>query len=477
METFTWKLELKLDGVNWTDCTSDVALADGAIEVTGGFQSTSLVDLLANPGSISWVFDNSAANSAKKAGYYTPGHTNCRTGFAENLPVRYSELYDSITTYQGVYWLQKPIPSPGVFGEAITRCRAVDWLGLMTGVNLPIILIQTNQRADQLLTTLLAATTTQPAGTDFDTGDSTFYKSFDTDFVEKDTVYSILSKIARSEYGRIFLQPSTGGGGVLTFERRGADAANTTPLGTISNVMEDVEMLNNAEQVYDRVHVVVYPIEINTSDYIIAFMHSHLPLAAYQERKFVVYYSEGINGGRFSAQMAYTPPQYTYYFGTVNDDYSDDLHDALLFTGSVFGANAMLMDITNNGATAGFFNFYGLKGQRYDRFTPYTKEAGTGGLRVLTVDMAYESNQAMADSLAAILQPIASSNTKRPCRVKFHANKSAALMAAAQTGLISTRWTIAETQTALNSDFFIAGTKRSVGPGNKLDVEWLMRPV
>jgi hypothetical protein len=376
-----------------------------------------------------------------------------------------------------VYWLQKPIPSPGVFGEAVTRCRAVDWLGLMTGVNLPTIPIQTNQRADQLLTTLLAATTTQPAGTDFDTGASTFYKAFDTDYVEKDTVYSILGKIARSEYGRIFLLPSTGGGGVLTFECRGADAAKTTPLGTISNVMEDVEILDNADQVYDRVQVTVYPIDPLDNSYILAMLFLHLYLLPYEERKFVLYYSEGLNGGRFSAELPYSLSEYPHYFGSVNNDTSDDLHAALLFTGSVPGANSADMILTNNGATAGYLNFYGLKGTRYKRFTPYTKVAGTGGLRVLSVDMAYESSRDMADSLAATLQPLASSNTRRSCRVKFHANKSAALMAAAQTGLISTRWTIAETQTALSSDFFIAGVKRTIGPGNRLDVEWLMRPV
>jgi hypothetical protein len=480
METFTWLLELKLDGVNWTDCSADVSLGDGAIEVTGGFQSTSLVDLLANPGSLSWVFDNSAANSAHLAGYYTPGHTNCRSGFAKNVRARYSEYYNSVRIYQGEYWLQKPIPSPGVFGEAVTRCRAVDWLGLMTGVNLPIILIQTNQRADQLLTTLLAATTTQPAGTDYDTGVSTFYKAFDTELCEKDTVYSVLGKISRSEYGRIFLLPSTGGGGVLTFECRGADAAKTTPLGTISNVMEDVEILDNADQIYDRVQVTVYPIEPEVSSFIVAFQHPHLSLAAYEERKFIIYFSEGISGtgGRISVEMVYELGYgNTYFFGTVNDDYSDDLHANLLFTGSVVGANCVLLDITNSGAVAGYFNWFGHKGTRYNRSTPWSRELGTGGLRVLTVDMAYESDQAMAESLAATLQPLASSNTRRSCRVGFHANKSAALMVAAQTGLISTRWTISETQTALNSDFFIAGVKRTIGPGNRLDVEWLMRPV
>jgi hypothetical protein len=189
----------------WTDCTEDVSLMDGPIEFTDGIRSTSMVDLIANPGSISWVFDNSAANSAGRAGYYSPGHTNCRDGFKKNIRVRFSEYYNNTLFVQCFYWLKKPIPSAGVFGAAITRCQAMDWLDLMMNIPLPPIGVQTNQTGDQLLTTLLAAVTLQPEDIDFDTGDSTFVSAFDTDDVSKDSVYSVLAKIARSEYGRIYV--------------------------------------------------------------------------------------------------------------------------------------------------------------------------------------------------------------------------------------------------------------------------------
>jgi hypothetical protein len=74
------------------------------------------------------------------------------------------------------------------------------------------------------------------------------------------------------------------------------------------------------------------------------------------------------------------------------------------------------------------------------------------------------------------MQSVASTNNRGACRVNIHANKSAALMTYAMTGLISTRWTIAETQTALGGDYFINGRKRTVNLGNRLDVEWLMVP-
>jgi hypothetical protein len=209
VETFNWLLSLELGTDNWIDCSGDVSLANGPIEIVDGIQTTSLIDLLANPGSISWVFDNSAANSAHLAGYYSPGHANCRAGFAKNIRVFYAEYTDEVLCMYGYYWLQKPIPSAGLFGEAITRCRAVDWLGLMMNVPLPAIGVQTNQTGNELIEILLEAVTTQPLNFDLDVGDSTFASAFDVDNVEKDSVYSILDKIARSEYGRIYMQPIT----------------------------------------------------------------------------------------------------------------------------------------------------------------------------------------------------------------------------------------------------------------------------
>jgi hypothetical protein len=479
VETFTWKLELELAGVGggWTDVTADVSLVDGSIEVVDGIQSTSLVDLLAAPGSISFVLDNSAANSGAKAGYYSVGHGNCRSGFAKNVRVRYSETYGGTTRYQNVYWLQKPIPSAGVYGEAVTRCRATDWLEMMMNEPLPAIGVQTSQRGDQLLTTLLAAVTTQPAGTDFDWGDSTFASAFDTDDVSQDSVYSVLAKIAASEYGRIYLQPSTGGGGVLTFEQRNARLGTTASLGSISNVMDDAVAIDDAGQVYDKFQVRITPRRVDTTYAVLAVLNSHIYLSPGEEKAFTLQYVEQTSGSRISGKTIQTPVVSTdYKFGTVDNGTAEDLNADLAITMVRTGANSSDMTARNNGAAGGYINLLQLRGLGIYSFNPYTVTVGTGGLRVQMLDMPYQSDPLTADAVATYLQTISADNNRRGCRVAFHANKSAALMTTAMTGLISTRWTIAETQTGLNGDFFINGRKRTVSPGNRLDVEWIMVP-
>ena len=479
METFTWKLELELSGEDsgWTDCTADVSLMDGNLEIVDGISSTSLIDLLANPGSIAWVFDNSPANSAGLAGYYTPGHANCRSGFAKNIRCRYSEYYDSTRYYQGVYWLKKPIPSAGIFGEAVTRCRATDWLEVMMNVPLPPVGVQTNQTADQLLTTLLAQVTTQPESVDFDAGDSILASAFDTDDVEQDSVYSILGKIAPSEFGRIYLQPSTGGGGILKFEHRNARLGNITSLGTISNVMDDAIVIDDAGQVYDRFRVKITPRRVDDTLVTVATLNYHMYLNPGEEQRFTLNYVEQTSGARISAGNIQVPDAGTdYKFGTVDDGSAQNLNASLGVTQVETGANSSVLKAKNNGSVAGYVNLFGLRGYGIYAFNPYTVEVGTGGLRVQTLDMPYQNNPITAASVCNYLQAIASDNANRACRVSFHANKLAALMTAAMTGLISTRWTIEETQSALGGDYFINGRKRTVSLGNRLDVEWLMVP-
>lgn len=76
------------------------------IDWRDGIQSISPVNLLANPGDINYVLDNAPSNNGAKAGYFTPGHTNCRSGFAKNIRVRYSLTYGGTPYYQNVYWIK-----------------------------------------------------------------------------------------------------------------------------------------------------------------------------------------------------------------------------------------------------------------------------------------------------------------------------------------------------------------------------------
>lgn len=463
----------------WTDITDDVLLMDNPIEFEDGIRSTSLIDLLASPGSINFTLDNSPANSGGKAGYYSPGHADCRAGFAKNIQIRFLVTYDGTTYSLGVYWLKKPIPSAGLFGEAVTICTASDWLEVMMNVPLPAIGVQASVRADELLDILLANVTTLPTSLDLDEGDSVFESALDADNVETDSVYSILAKICASEYGHIYLVQDTEGGGKLKFEHRNARLANTTSLGTISNTMDDAVVIDDAGQVFDRFQVSITPKRVDTSNVDLATLNYHLYIGPGETKTFTLQYTEQTSGNRISGKTIVTPVAGTdYKFGSTDDGSSQDLNASLTVTLSpaAGGSNSTDFNVVNSGSAGGYLNLFQLRGLGIYAFNPYTVEVGTGGLRVQKLTMPYQNNPNTADAVANYLQSAASDNERRGCRVKIHANKSAALMAAVIAGTVSTRWTLAETQTGLSGDFFINSRRWSIGMGGRLDVEWLLVP-
>ncbi|MFA5154415.1 MAG: hypothetical protein WC554_17860, partial [Clostridia bacterium] len=89
------KLEMQFAGTAgaWTDVTDDVIRAT-PITCTYGIQDSSPLARVASTGTFNFSLDNSELNSAGLVGYYSPGHTNCRSGFAAGITVRFSIVYD-----------------------------------------------------------------------------------------------------------------------------------------------------------------------------------------------------------------------------------------------------------------------------------------------------------------------------------------------------------------------------------------------
>lgn len=82
---FTYWLELSGYLNGWTEVTDDVV---GAVRASRGIFGTTLADRTARTGIMTFDLDNSEINSAKKLGYYSPGHANVRTGFKNNIGVQ-----------------------------------------------------------------------------------------------------------------------------------------------------------------------------------------------------------------------------------------------------------------------------------------------------------------------------------------------------------------------------------------------------
>jgi hypothetical protein len=469
MEEITWKLEAYISAA-WVDITDDVDPLSG-IEWQEGIPSFSPTNLMGSPGWISFTLDNSPANSGGKAGYYTPGHADCRSGFAKNLKLRFTVTYDGDPYVQNVYWLKKISPTAGRFREQTTSCKATDWLDLMTNQPLPPIAVQANKRGDELITTLLAAITTQPTATSLATGDSTFVSAFDADDTSRDSVYSVLAKIARSEFGLVFLS-----GGTLVFQNRNWRAANLTSLGTISNTMEDVEISDDAEGTADQFSVSITPKRVDTSNVVLAALNYKRYIGPGETVTFTLNYRDPVGGQQISGkdivdQVADTDYKFGSSEGTTND-----LNANLSITRSRTGGNSTDFSVQNTGATGGYLNQFLLRGLGIYPFDRYTVVRGTDGLRVESLDMGYQTNPLVADSVADYGQSVFEDITRRGAVVRYRANNDATLMLAALAGTISSRWTLVETQTALASDWFVNNRKGRISMGGEFHMEWMVVP-
>jgi hypothetical protein len=476
METITRKLEFELSPGVWTNITAD-NLPEYPISWNDGICSLAPLELLAGGGMLEFTLDNGATNSAGLAGYYTPGHANCRVGFAKGIRVRFSLIYGGTIYYQNIYWLEKPMPSPGTWGERITSCKAIDWLELMTHTPLPTLAIATNKRMDELVLLILAALATAPAATSYETCQQILPSAFDADRSERDTVYSVLAKLCRSEFGRIYMQ-SGATAGLLRVEDSHFRLANTTSQGTLDEIMDELELPEGDELNYSQVQVTVTPRRVDEIGVVIASLKSsaNIALAPGEERTFALQYTNPAGGGRISARDIVTPIAGTdYKFGSKQDDVTQDMNDYLDVSLDAGGNDASItIGNTSPKGQYGYLNLFQLRGLGIYSYDQFIASAGEG-LPVLTFDMPYQSDPLIADSVANYIYSLISAG-KYGRVVRFHANKSTALMEAALTGGISTRWTILEAQTATGAEWFINGRNLTLSAGNRLDVEWYCVP-
>lgn len=482
METVTFKLEAWLPaGIalpSWRDLTADVLLDAAPATWTGGAQSTSPTALMADPGVLNFALDNGISNSARLAGYYSPGHANCRQGFAKGIKWRLTLTYGGFDFYQNIYWMIKdPLPTPGVFDEAVTRVEAGDWLYVAKETPMKPLAIETNKRVDELIPDVLAICGTQPAGTAYYTGDSTLASAFDKDEMARENVYSILAKLSRSEFGRIWMGLNDEDK-QLVFENRNMRSGDTIMDGTLANEMEKLDFFPE-ETAYDQVQVTINPRTTDSVNVIVAKMEDKIKLTPGESQTFTLNFTSPVNGEPISAFNIVDPlvAGTHYRFGSSSGG-TQDLNASLTVTFTYpIGGNSVTVTVENTGTKKGWINYFAIMGKGIYYSDTYTATVGTG-LRVLNFDMPYQSNPRVADRICQHLYGIVSGNGYRGLKIGFRANSSANLMTVALNGDISTQWQISETQTAVPSTqhWCLNGYKMTLGPGCMLDVEWWLVP-
>ena len=446
-----------LDGVTWTDISADV-LTRPAPRWGRGLNGGGVLDLVAGPGVLAFTLDNSASSvTGRLAGQYSPAHANALFGFGLGSPIKATLEVDGggeVVAFIGR--VSSIRPSSGAYRDEMVEVEAVDWMNYPASQLLGLVTLAVNQRMDEGLTTILANFPIQPEATDFDTGVETFVTMYGGETAQT-LMRDFFSKLARNEFGRIFLKAD----GTLVVENRDARPLNLTSAFTLDGTMGELQILYDLDDVANIILATIYPARTDTvAVRIFDLGNVGTPAIAPGETlTFICPYSDPLGGGPIAATSVVDPVT-VVEFGSTADYVSNNLA-AFLSQANEVGANALIAHLTNTGTVTGYLNDFQVYGLGIYHYSPIEME------RRDDFDIALNGERRATYRLELITDPNKGRNyadfiLDKVGRqhvglrlIRFNANQTATLAAAAVAAEVSTRFTLTEAATGLSEDCFI----------------------
>lgn len=229
------RVEVELSGVGggWTDISADII---GEVRGRYGIPGSSPTDRVATTGTLAFVIDNSEANSAATLGYYTPGHSACRAGWALGIGVRFVVVYGEQPYYKWRGVIDGAAPEPTSKKRRRVRVTCVDWMDEAARATLSGIPVQINKRSDQIFSTIVSNVVRQPAALEIGYGMESYPYALDGALDEGGSVLSEIKRCCDSELGFAYIKGDTTQGGTLVFEDRRKRGALSTSKASFSEL-------------------------------------------------------------------------------------------------------------------------------------------------------------------------------------------------------------------------------------------------
>lgn len=264
-------------GAGFVSIDSDVLISRYRVSCRYGIFGSGPTDRVAEPGSLTFVLNNSASNSGAKQGYYSPGHANCRSGFEPGIPVRLSlELGNGNFHIPLRGFLETILPTPGTTGPQETHCVVVSWLGLWFAQdNTDTLPLLTDTRTNTAIQQLINLADTATSGTDdLDQGVDILPFAFD-DLVgvmsteepqsfwgTKRPIAGVVHGFVQSELGFLYELPEQH----IKLENRVQRKLAPAELVLTDSKLLDIEVPDAKGRVYNDVTTVYYPRRIDPTD-------------------------------------------------------------------------------------------------------------------------------------------------------------------------------------------------------------------
>ena len=468
----------------WSDITADV-VSQSRLIASYGISGGGPLDRVGQTGKMDFRLRNDARNSGAKLGYYSPGHADVRSGFDIGIGIRLKASYSGSTFYKWRGKLSRIEPAPGKYLSRQTFCTALDWFDIAAKRKMRLQAIQLSQRADQAIATVVSSMTDLPAASTLATGQDTFPTVFDETRDESTSVLRELYKLTVSELGYLYMQGNCDTGGVLRFEDRHYRPKYGSSSASLGNAcMTGLRLERGTQLVYNRVKIDVAPRETGAAASILFQLQSKPLVAAGTCVLIEGRYTDPSNRGllRIGGASMISPASTTDYTMNSASDGSGTDRTANFTVGASYGGNSVRYQVGNTGGTSDYVTLLQARGRPIIIKEPTVSEVfnqtsiDSYGENVLPLNMAYQDSALIANDAANSML----TNWKDPSNilesVEFQANGSDGLMKAALQREPGDKVTIAETMTALDSDFFINGVEFTIAPPNAIKCKWTLTP-
>jgi hypothetical protein len=204
----------------WVNITADV-LTDPNPKISGiGIMGNKITDRVGDNGTLTFSLNNSAANSAKVLGYYTPEYVNRRTGWQAGLPVRVTFVYDGYSQikYYGTIDNDGIKVTFGKYKERRVDVKCSNWMRRAASHTLNLMDYQTSLRADQGIQNVLDNMSFKPQSVYMSQGSQSFPTVFD---ITKSNTSALgeINKLTFSGLDYFFVRPGAAGEEVVYMSR------------------------------------------------------------------------------------------------------------------------------------------------------------------------------------------------------------------------------------------------------------------
>lgn len=457
----------------WTSIMADV-LADVGIEVQQGISGNGPLDRVSSTGTMRFSLDNSAFNSGGLQGYYTPGHTNCRSGFEEGLAVRLYFTNGTYTKYVFYGHLTDILPQPGKFAGQRTDVVACDYMNTLAEEDVSGLAVLTDVTGNQVLTAVVTEMTRAPLHTAYQTGPDIFPYAGHSENAQRTSGLAVCQKIAQSDLGWIGVDGSnvTYGAEWLFYKNRHKRYTLTSAATLTESEISEMVVSRSRDQVYNSISVTTYPVRVDDSAVVLADLQQEMEIVPGETIEVKLRYRDPDQPAlRVSAINVIEPVAGTDFHMSSHSGGGSDLNDYLDIT-TDDGANEATLTLENIGVKAGFINTLQIRGQGiyFDDPVTVTEESGDGD-RPLTVNMPYQSSPQMGQSLAARLLAKYESVRTRVDSVTFVAN-TATLEGYAINVNIHNRVTVSESVSGISGDYFTTHITHKIKPLGVVTVTW-----